>query len=92
MSKTVRAIAAVTAIAILIAALVFFVPRLAHTCDNCGDFFLGTGYRANVISNAITSLSGQESKILCKNCAAKEHALEIAAGKSLDDFKRSLFE
>lgn len=84
-------VAAVLIVAIIVAAVVF-VPRLTHTCDNCADFFVGTGYTANIVSNAITSLSGQNDKILCKDCAAKEHALAIASGKSMDDFKRPLFE
>lgn len=92
MSKMIRLIAGLVAIAVIVVALVVFVPRLTHTCDNCGSFFVGTGYTANVVSNALTSLSGQEDKILCKDCAAKEHALAIAAGKSLEDFKRPLFE
>lgn len=92
MRKTRRLIATLVAAAIIIAAAVIFVPRLAHTCDNCADFFIGTGYTANVVSNAISSITGAEDKILCKDCAAKEHALAIATGKSLTDFQRPLFE
>ena len=88
----VRGIISVLLIAAVVVAAVVFVPRLPHTCDNCGEFFVGTGYEANVVSNALTQLSGQEDKILCKDCAAKEHALAIATGKSLSDFKRPLFE
>lgn len=84
-------VAIVLVVGILVGAAVIFLPRLCHTCDNCADFFLGTGYYANIVSNTITSLSGQENKILCKDCAAKEHALAIAAGKSLEDFQRPLF-
>ena len=87
-----KIITSVVVALIVVAALIVFVPRLAHTCDNCGSFFVGTGYRANVVSNAITSITGQEDKILCKDCASKEHALAIATGKSLKDFKRPLFE
>ena len=77
--------------AILVAALVIFVPKLTHTCDNCDRFFVGTGYTANKVSDIITSLTGQEDKILCKDCAAKEHALAIATGKALKDFRLPLF-
>lgn len=91
MRRPMRGIVTILVVAAVIAAAIVFVPRLTHTCDNCGDFFVGTGYTANVVSNALTSLSGQEDKILCKDCAAKEHALAITAGKSLDDFKRPLF-
>lgn len=91
MSKFIKTAFALVLVVAIVAAAVIFVPRLTHTCDNCADFFVGTGYTANVVSNAITSLSGQEDKILCKDCAAREHALSIAAGKSLNDFKRPLF-
>lgn len=92
MKKLTRLIAILVVLVIIAAAAFIFVPKLAHTCDNCGKFFVGTGYKANIVSNAITSLSGEESKLLCKDCAAKEHALAIAAGKSLKDFQLPLFE
>ena len=92
MKKPVKMIVSVLVLVAVIAAAVIFVPKVLHSCDNCGDTFLGGGYYANVVSNTLTSLSGQEDKILCKDCAAKEHALAIAAGKSLEDFKRPMFE
>ena len=92
MKKPIKAIVSILVVAAIIAAGIIFVPRLTHTCDNCGGFILGSGYKANVVSNTITSLTGQEDKVLCKECAAKEHSLAIAAGKSLEDFKRPLFE
>ena len=87
-----KQIARILFAAIVVAALVVFIPKLTHTCDNCDKFFVGTGYTANKVSDLITSLTGQEDKILCKDCAAKEHALAIATGKSLKDFRRPLFE
>ena len=92
MKKLSKLIVPVVLVGAIVAAAVFFGPKIVHTCDNCADVFVGAGYSANVVSNAITSLTGQEDKILCKDCAAKEHAVAIAAGKSLDDFKRPLFE
>ena len=83
-------ITAVVVIAV-VALLIVFVPRLTHNCDNCDTFFIGTGYHANGVSNAVTSITGQEDKILCEECAAQEHALSIAFGKTLDEFKRPLF-
>ena len=83
-------ITAVVVIAV-VALLIVFVPRLTHNCDNCDKFFIGTGYHANGVSNAVTSIMGQEDKILCEECAAQEHALSIAFGKTLDEFKRPLF-
>ena len=92
MRKPMKTIVSVLLIAAVIVAGVIFLPKVIHTCDNCGDTIVGGGYTANAVSNTITSLSGQEDKILCKDCAAKEHALAIAAGKSLEDFKRPVFD
>ncbi len=87
-----RIVAIVLIAAIVIGIGVLFGPRLLHTCSNCDSFFVGTGYRANIVSNALTSLSGNESKILCRTCAEKNHAVAILAGKSLEDFRIPLFE
>ena len=65
-----------------------FLPRLIHKCDNCEKIFVGTGYNANVISDLISDIQNKDEKILCKDCAEKEHPL---AGDSLKDYKRPLF-
>ena len=74
-------------IAAIVVAGIVFVPKLTHTCDDCDKFFIGAGYEPNIVSDL---LSGQE-QIICKECAEKEHALSIAVGKTVDDFKRDLF-
>ncbi len=87
-----RIIAVVLVVALLAGIGLLFGPRLLHTCSNCDSFFVGTGYRANIVSNALTSLTGNEDKILCRACAEKNHAVAILAGKSLEDFRIPLFE
>lgn len=87
-----RIIAELVIAAALITSGVIFLPRLVHHCDNCGSLFFGTGYYANTVSNALSSLRGKENKILCRGCAESNHSIEIALGESLDDFKRPLFE
>lgn len=72
----------------IIAAGVYFVPKLAHKCDDCGKFFVGTGYVPNVVSEFLS----EDEQIICKSCAEEQHAVSIALGKSLDDFKRGLFD
>lgn len=67
---------------------VVFVPRLVHECGDCGKTFFGTGYEPNLVSDLLTD----EDKVICKECAELEHALSILAGKSLDEFKRGLFD
>lgn len=82
-----KIISLVVVVAIIIAGIVF-VPKIAHTCDDCEKFFLGAGYEPNIVEDLLSS----EDQIICKKCAEKQHALSIAMGKSLDDFKRDLFE
>ena len=72
----------------IIGAGILFVPKIAHTCDDCEKFFLGAGYEPNIVEDLLSS----EEQIICKKCAEKQHAISIAMGKSLDDFKRDLFE
>ena len=66
-------------------------PRLVHHCDNCGKLFFGTGYYPNIVTGTISELTGQTEKILCAECAQKDHGIALAAGKSLKEFKRPLF-
>lgn len=85
-------IALVVVVAIVVGSAVFFIPRLTHNCSNCDEFFVGTGYRANIISNTLTDIAGEKDKILCVDCAVKEHALAIATGASVSDFQIPLFD
>ncbi len=73
--------------AILVIAAVSFVPKLIHTCDDCGKFFVGAGYEPNIIEDFFAT----EDQIICKDCAEKQHKLSLAMGKTLDDFKIDLF-
>ena len=82
-----KIISLVVVVAIIIAGIVF-VPKIAHTCDDCEKFFLGAGYEPNIVEDLLSS----EDQIICKKCAEKQHALSIAMGKSVEDFKRNLFE
>ena len=82
-----KIISLVVVVAIIIAGIVF-VPKIAHTCDDCEKFFLGAGYEPNIVEDLLSS----EEQIICKKCAEKQHALSIAMGKSVDDFKCDLFE
>lgn len=91
MRKIIRLIGTALVLALLLLVVVSLAPRLVHICDNCDKFFLGTGYSANMISDTITFLSGQDDKILCADCAAQEHAFAIAAGKKLEEFRIPLF-
>lgn len=70
---------------VLLVSAAVFIPRLVHTCGDCGERVIGTGYRPN-------ALFTQEDKVLCRDCAKDEHAFRIALGGSVEDYKRGLFE
>lgn len=75
-------------VVVVVILLAVFVPRLVHECDSCGETFVGTGYEPNIVSELLTD----EDQVICEECAELQHALSILAGKSLDDFKRGLFD
>ena len=80
-------------VAALVVAGVVFVPELVHTCDACGEVFVGTGYKPGVLSGLASELlSDKEMDVVCRDCAEKQHALGALVGKDLDDYKRKLFE
>ena len=73
---------------VLICAVVYFAPKLVHKCDGCEKMFVGPGYEAFALADVITD----DDQTICKECAEKQHAIEIALGKPLADFQKSLFE
>lgn len=73
---------------VLICAIVYFAPKLVHKCDDCEEWFAGTGYEANVLADAVTG----DDQTICKNCAEKQHTIGTTLGKSLDDYKKPLFK
>lgn len=83
-----KKIISLAVIAVIVVLGIIFIPRLAHTCNACDEFFIGTGYEPNIISDILSD----EEQIICKDCAEEQHALAIALGQSLDEFKRDLFE
>ena len=72
----------------LICAAVYFAPKLVHKCDGCDEWFFGTGYEANILADVVSD----DDQTICKLCAEKQHAIETTFGKSLDDYKKKLFE
>lgn len=80
-------------VVVLVIAGVIFVPELVHSCDDCGEVFVGTGYKPGVLSDLASDLlTGKEMEIICRSCAEKQHALGSLVGKDLDEYKRKLFE
>ncbi|MBQ8894765.1 MAG: hypothetical protein IJ043_10220 [Clostridia bacterium] len=82
-----KKIIALAAAVVVIIAGVIFVPKLMHTCDSCDKFFIGTGYEANFVSEALS----KESQTICENCAEEQHSISITLGKDLSDFRKKLF-
>lgn len=83
-----KKIISLAVIVVIVIAGIVFVPKVVHTCDDCEKFFIGAGYEPNIVEDLLSS----EEQIICKKCAEEQHALSIAMGKSVDDFKRDLFE
>lgn len=73
---------------VFICAIVYFAPKLVHQCDDCEEWFIGTGYEANVIADVISD----DDQTICKTCAEKQHVIETTMGKSLNKFKKGLFD
>ena len=73
---------------VFICAIVYFAPKLIHKCDDCEEWFVGTGYEANVIADVMTD----DDQTICKTCAEKQHAIETTLCKSLDDYRKKLLE
>ena len=82
-----KIISLVVVVAIIVVGIVF-LPKIVHTCDDCEKLFFGSGYEPNIIEDLLSN----EERIICKNCAEEQHAISIAMGKSVDDFKRDLFD
>ena len=53
---------------IFICAIVYFAPKLIHKCDDCEEWFVGTGYEANVIADVITD----DDQTICKQRREKQ--------------------
>lgn len=83
-----KKIISLAVIVVIVIVGIVFVPKVVHTCDDCEKFFLGAGYEPSIVEDLLSS----EEQIICKKCAEEQHALSIAMGKSVDDFKRDLFE
>ena len=75
-------------IIIFICVMIYFVPKLVHKCDSCEKWFVGTGYEANIIIDAVSD----DDQTICKECAEKQHIFGTTFGKSLNDYKKKLFE
>ena len=75
-------------VVIIVVAGIVFVPKVTHTCDDCDKIFVGAGYEPNIIEDLLS----EDEQIICKKCAEKQHVIAIKMGKSVEDFKRDLFE
>lgn len=73
---------------VIVCAAVYFGPRLIHKCDSCEDWIIGTGYKANVIVDVVSD----DDLTICKECAETQHLIETTLGKSLDDYRKPLFD
>lgn len=82
-----KTLAKVLVVVIVVALLILYVPYYFNDCDHCGAFFVGAGYEPNLLSELIH----ENEQIICQNCAEEQHAISIALGKSLDEYKKPAF-
>ncbi len=68
---------------------VFVGPKVVHECADCGETFFGAGYEPSKVIEFLEN--GDEDDVICEKCAEEQHALAIAMGDELDDFKKDIF-
>ena len=73
---------------IVVALLVAYVPYYIHTCADCEKFFVGPGYDANILVDALS----ESENVICRECAELHHAISSALGKGVDEYRRPLIE
>ena len=78
----------VIVVALIVIIGVVVGPKVIQTCDACDETFFGAGYEPGAVNEFF---SGDELEVVCEDCAMEQHAVEIAFGKSLDEFKRDIF-
>ena len=49
---------------VFIGAIVYFAPKLVHKCDSCEEWFVGTGYEANVIADVIADVISDDDQVI----------------------------
>ena len=83
-----RKLIALAVVVVVVVAAIVFVPKVVHTCDSCDTLIFGAGYEPSLVESLLSS----EDKVVCRDCAEEQHALEIALGASVEDYKRELFD
>ena len=80
--------AATLIVVVLVTAIVVFAGiRLIHKCDDCGKVFIGTGYKPNAVVDAAS-----DQRIICKDCAEKQHAISGFFGGDIGEYRYGFFE
>ena len=82
-----KKIISIVVVVLVIVAGIYIGPKVVHKCDSCGKVFFGAGYEPNVISDVLSDTE----QIICKECAQEQRGWASAFGKSLDEYKRSIF-
>lgn len=72
---------------VVLLAIIYFAPKLVHKCDDCNKWFVGPGYKANIIANVISD----DNQTICKDCAEIQHKIEITLGKSISEYRKEVF-
>ncbi len=83
-----KPIVVVVIIAVVIAISAVFAPQLCHRCDECDSFFVGTGYKGNVLSDILL----KQKVVICRECAEFQYSIPLSFGMPLENVKYRLFE
>ena len=77
---------------LIVGVLVFLGFRFLHTCDDCGKFFVGIGYRPNKVAEVASDILSEKQKIICRDCAGKQYVINDLFGKDIKEYRLGLFE
>lgn len=69
--------------AVIVVAIVFLGMKYINKCDSCEKIYLGLGYQPGFISELVNS----DMEAVCKDCAEEQHAVQIALGKDIEEYK-----
>ncbi|MBQ2963368.1 MAG: hypothetical protein IJE14_01775 [Clostridia bacterium] len=92
MAKKKKSFPIVPVLVLVIVVLVgaFVGPKVVHECADCGETFFGAGYEPSEVIEFLEGSKGDDN-VICEECAEEQHAIELALGKTLEDFKLDIF-
>ena len=72
---------------LVIALLIVYVPYYVNVCSSCEEYFLGPGYKANILVDVVS----ENRQVICEDCAKLHHVASSLIGKDIDDYRNAIF-